>query len=343
METYILDDDEVGRRFVAALLAKQAQGVQVNLIRDSAGAISTPIALFDQLKKAGVQVLEFNPLNPLNPLKSRKAWELNQRDHRKLLIVDGSIAFLGGINISSVYSGGSSRRHSADNPAWRDTDVQLQGPVVGELQKLFLASWASQRGPALPQRAWFPPPVSGGHLVVRAIGSMPEERFSQIYATLLSAIEGAQTSVQITIAYFVPDPQLLAALEAATARGVAVTLILPSQTDSWLVFHAGRSSYDRLLRAGVAIYERQGVVLHSKTMLIDGVWATVGSTNLDFRSFLHNHELNVVVLGREFGQRLQVVIDADLAASKRITLQAWRRRGPVRVKEWFARWWEYWL
>jgi len=181
-------------------------------------------------------------------------------------------------------------------------------------------------------------------LVVRAIGSTPEEPFSQIYATLLSAIASAQTSVQVTIAYFVPDPQLLAALVAAATRGVAVTLILPSQTDSWLVFHAGRAFYETLLSAGVQIHERQGVVLHSKTALIDGVWATVGSTNLDWRSFLHNHELNVVVLGQEFGQQLQVLIDKDLVESKQITLQAWRQRSPVsRVKEWFARWWEYWL
>ncbi|MDP1535114.1 MAG: phospholipase D-like domain-containing protein, partial [Rubrivivax sp.] len=143
---------------------------------------------------------------------------------------------------------------------------------------------------------------------------------------------------------FVPDPQLLDALEAAAGRGVDVTLILPSQTDSWLVFHAGRNYYDRLLRAGVNIHERQGVILHSKTALIDGVWATVGSTNLDWRSFLHNYELNAVVLGPDFGQQVKAMFDKDLAASETITLEQWQRR-PVdmRVKEWFARIWEYWL
>ena len=319
METYILDDDEVGRHFAQALIDKQRQGVQV---------------------------LEFNPVNPL---QARKDWALNQRDHRKLLIVDGRIAFLGGINISSVYSGGSFNNKRSAAPAdgrlaWRDTDLRLQGPVVAEFQKLFIDAWASQKGAALAPRNYFPKPVSAGRLVVRAIGSSPDEPFSQIYATLLSAIGSAETSVYLTNAYFAPDPQLLAALEAAVQRGVDVTLILPAQTDSWLVFHAGRGYYERLLRAGVKIFERRGVILHSKTALIDGVWATVGSTNLDWRSFLHNHELNAVVLGAPFGLQMKAMFDADLAASDAITLAQWQRRPfDLRLKEWLARAWEYWL
>ena len=152
--------------------------------------------------------------------------------------------------------------------------------------------------------------------MVRAIGSSPEEPYSLIYATLLSAIASAESSILLTNAYFVPDPQLLEALEAAAARGVDVRLILPSQTDSWLVFHAGRRHYGRLLRAGVKIYERRNVILHAKTALIDGVWATVGSTNLDWRSFLHNHELNAVVLGADFGQQVQAMFDQDQAGSQ---------------------------
>lgn len=345
LETYILDDDEVGQRFAQALITKQGQGVQVNLIRDSVGTLGTPPAFFQQLTDSGVKVLEFNPINPL---VSRKEWTLNQRDHRKLLIVDGRTAFLGGINISSVYSGGSFSHRSRQRPdggaAWRDTDLQLQGPVVAELQKLFLATWESQKGEPLPEKNYFPPPKHAGQHVVRAIGSSPDEPYSLIYATLLSAIASAEVSVNITNAYFAPDPQLLDALEAAARRGVGVTLILPSQTDSWLVFHAGRNYYDRLLRAGVKIHERQGVILHSKTALIDGVWATVGSTNLDWRSFLHNYELNAVVLGPEFGKQVQTMFDKDLAASDAITLARWQRRAlDLRLKEWFARVWEYWL
>ena len=365
METYILDDDDVGRRFAQALIAKQRQGVQVNLIRDSVGTVGTPAAFFERLAVNGIRVLEFNPLNPLT---AQKDWELNQRDHRKLLIVDGRIAFLGGINISSVYSGGSSKAAArtpterapvraaggapdggpAGGPegalAWRDTDLQLQGPVVAELQKLFLATWTAQKGAPLAAKNYFPRLENVGKQVVRAIGSSPDEPYSLIYATLLSAIASAETSVSITNAYFAPDPQLLAVLAAAAERGVDVKLILPNQTDSWLVFHAGRGYYDRLLRSGVKIYERRDVILHSKTALIDGVWATVGSTNLDWRSFLHNHELNAVVLGAEFGAQVQAMFEKDLAASEAITLEQWRRRAlTLRMKELFARAWEYWL
>ena len=344
METYILDDDEVGRQFAQALMRKQQEGVQVNLMHDSVGTLNTPKAFFDQLTASGVQVLEFNPVNPL---EAKKGWELNQRDHRKLLIVDGATAFLGGINISGVYSSGSSivthAGHSGD-PKWRDTDIQIDGPVVADFQRLFLSSWAAQGGKPLVSRDYLPTLKPVGDQVVRAIGSSPDDDFSQIYGTLLSAIHSAESSVQITNAYFVPDPQLLDALTAAAQRGVEVSLILPSQTDSWLVFHAGRAHYSRLLRAGVKIHERRGVILHSKTALIDGVWATVGSTNLDWRSFLHNHELNAVILGAEFGRQLQAMFDQDLAESDIVTLEQWERRAiDLRLKEGFARAWEYWL
>ena len=345
METYILDDDEVGQRFVQLLIDKQKQGVQVNLIRDSVGTLLTPPALFQRMADSGIQLVEFNPVNPL---LAKKGWQLNQRDHRKLLITDGRTVFLGGINISSVYSGGSFSKSSRQRPdgalAWRDTDLQLKGPVVAEFQKMFLGTWEKQKGPPLAARNYFPPPERVGNVVVRAIGSTPDEPFSQIYATLLSAIGSAETSVHVTNAYFAPDPQLLASLSAAAARGVDVKLILPSQTDSWLVFHAGRGYYDQLLRGGVKIYERRGVVLHSKTALIDGVWSTVGSTNLDWRSFLHNDEVNAVVLGPDFGRQVQAMFDRDLAASDAVTLVQWQQRSlDLRFKEWFAKVWEYWL
>lgn len=346
METYILDDDEVGQRFAQALIDKQQQGVQVNLIHDSAGTFGTPAAFFQKMIDSGINVLEFNPINPL---LARKVWELNQRDHRKLLIVDGRTAFLGGINISSVYSGGSFGRgsrgaRSKDDPEWRDTDLQITGPVVADFQKLFIATWEGQKGDTLAPRDYFPPLEVAGKQVVRAIGSSPDDPYSLIYATLLSAIGSAETSVYLTNAYFAPDPQLLAALKAAAQRGVDVTLILPSKTDSWLIFHLGRGYYDELLDSGVKIYERHSVILHSKTALIDGVWATVGSTNLDWRSFLHNRELNAVVLGPAFGSQVQAMFTKDLAASDEITLAKWRHR-PLnsRIKESFARIWKYWL
>ncbi len=344
METYILDDDTVGREFAQALMRKQRAGVQVNLIHDSVGTLGTPKQFFEALSASGVQIREFNPVNPL---VAGTNWELNQRDHRKLLIVDGRTAFLGGINISAVYSGGSSikgRSGLPGDPRWRDTDLQIDGPVVADFQRLFIESWQSQKGGPMAARNYFPMLAPVGDQVVRAIGSSPDESYSRIYGTLLSAIHSAETSVQLTNAYFVPDPQLLEALEQAARRGVHVELVLPSKTDSWLVFHAGRRHYARLLRAGVKIYERRGVILHSKTALIDGVWATVGSTNLDWRSFLHNHELNAVVLGVAFGREVQVLFEQDRAQSDEMTLGPWARRGlDQRLQELFARAWEYWL
>jgi cardiolipin synthase len=346
METYILEDDEVGQRFAAALIAKQRQGVTVNLIHDSVGTLTTPKEFFKTLTDAGINVLEFNPVNPLT---AKAGWQVNQRDHRKLLVVDGQTAFLGGINISSVYSGGSfSPGSKNDRPGnkqpWRDTHLQIDGPVVAELQKLFIATWEKQKGKPLAARAYFPTLRRQGNEVVHALGGSPDEPYSVIYATLISAIDSAETEVLLTNAYFVPDPQLIASLKGAVARGVDVKIVLPGATDSALVFHAGRSNYDDLLAGGVKIYERQNALLHAKTALVDGVWSTVGSTNLDWRSFLHNQEVNAVVLGKEFGQRMRAAFEADLAASKQITLEEWRRRSPIeRAKETFGRLWQYWL
>jgi cardiolipin synthase len=351
LETYIIDDDDVGKQFADALIARQQKGVQVHLIHDSVGTLRTPDEFFKRLTDAGIKVLEFNPVNPAQARD--REWELNQRDHRKLLIVDGRIAFLGGINISGVYSsgsfasggsGGKPDEKTGEATPWRDTHIQLEGPVVAEFQKMFIETWREQKGEPLVGRNYYPTPERLGRDVVRALASSPKDNYSAIYATLLSAIGSAETSVYLTNAYFAPDPQLLTALEDAARRGVDVKLILPSKTDSWLIFHAGRNYYHRLLKAGVKIYERQGVILHTKAGSVDGVWSTVGSTNLDWRSFLHNYELNAVVLGAEFGAQLQRMFDADLAASRQVTLAEWKRRSlTLRVQELFARAWEYWL
>jgi cardiolipin synthase len=345
LETYIFEDDEVGRKFADALLAKQAAGVQVHLIYDSVGSIKTPREFFERLRQGGVRVLEFNPVNPLT---AKKGWQINNRDHRKLLVADGRIAFVGGINISDVYSSGSSATRSqgpdAKRTNWRDTHVSIEGPVVAEFQKLFIETWERGKGDPMPGRNYFPPLKAVGKDIVRAVGSIADETSSPIYATFVSAVDSAQDHVHITVAYFIPDPQSLEALKDAAQRGVDVKIILPSHTDFWAVFHAGRSFYDELLGAGVRIYERRGALLHSKSVLVDGVWSTVGSSNWDPRSFLHNNELNAVVLGREFAREMRAMFDKDLANSDRIELEQWRRRSLVdRAKETFARMWEYWL
>jgi cardiolipin synthase len=215
---------------------------------------------------------------------------------------------------------------------------------VAALQKLFIETWQEQKGPALAARDYFPEISRQGNEVVRVIGSNPDEPFSLIYVTLISAINSAETAILLTNAYFIPDPQLVQALIRAVARGVDVKMIVPSVSDSALVFNAGRAHYDELLRGGVKLYERREALLHAKTVLIDGVWSTVGSTNLDWRSFLHNQEVTAVILGAEFGAKMQAAFERDLAASDEITLQAWERRPlSTRAKEWFGRLWEYWL
>lgn len=342
LESYIIDDDEIGRQFADLLLAQQARGVQVNLIYDSVGGFNTPKAFYERLAQGGIKILEFNPINPL---AAKTPWRLNNRDHRKLLLVDGRTAFLGGINISSVYSSGSIVRRAGkaegSTVAWRDTHLQIEGPVVDEFQKLFLQTWEKQRGQPLAAKEYFPTLKAQGKDIVRAIGSTPDDPYSLIYLTLISAIGNAEKQVYLTNAYFVPDPQLLKSLTDAAARGVDVKLILPSHSDSEMVFHAGRSQYSSLLEGGVKIFERGGALLHSKTAVIDGVWSTVGSTNLDWRSFLDNDEVNAVILGREFAQQMQAMFAKDLEASQAIDLEEWARRPlQFRVKEWLARVWE---
>jgi cardiolipin synthase len=366
VEFYIIEDDDMGRRFSEALLRKSAEGVAVNLMYDSVGSSQAPAEFFARLREGGVNVLEYNPVNPL---KARGAWRVNNRDHRKLVIVDGRVAFTGGINISDVYSSGSSpgggrsasrgfgsgvslgsgvssgsASRARRSVGWRDTNVRIEGPAVEQLQRLFLETWAAQGGPPLAEREWFPAMKPQGPHPVRIVDSGPGDEVPAIYVALLSAMAASEKSIHVTMAYFVPDSQTIDALKSAAARGVDVTLVLPSYTDFWAVFHAGRSHYADLLQAGVKIYERQEALLHAKTIVIDGVWSTVGSSNLDWRSFLHNAELNAVILGRDFGQQMEAMFQDDLRGSIRIDLDTWQRRPlDVRMKEWMGRAWEYWL
>jgi cardiolipin synthase A/B len=350
LETYIFNDDKIGKQFSDLLLERQASGVQVNVIHDSFGGIMTPTAFFDRLREGGVNVLEFNPMNPMSGNKS--SWQPNNRDHRRQLIIDGRIAFTGGVNISNTYSStplgmhvGKKRKKIPDfTDGWRDTHIQIEGPVVAEFQKLFMDTWARQKGGPLAAKNYFPELKAQGNEIVRAIGSTPDDPHSLIYLTLISAITHAERKVHLTIAYFAPDPQLLKALNDAAQRGVEVTLILPSYSDSWPIFHLGRSYYTKLLRGGVKIHERNGALMHAKTMSIDDVWSTIGSTNLDWRSFLHNDEINAVILGREFAQQMNKMFAEDLAESQEILITNWRKRPWLnRLKERVARLGAYWL
>lgn len=340
LESYCIEDDEVGRAFATLLLEKCAAGVEVNVIYDSAGAFLTPTDFFDRLRDAGARVVEFNPLNPLTA--GKRDWRLKLRDHRKLLIVDGVIAFVGGINISEVYSSGSfmhRRRPSARPSGWRDTHLEIEGPAVAEFQRLFLDTWRRQDGPPLATAQYFPELQPAGEGVVRAIGSIGgAEGASEIFKALLDTMREATSHIYLTVAYFAPDRPLLDTLKGAAARGVDVRMIMPSATDSWAVFHVGRSYFETLLEAGVRIFERRGSVMHAKTAVIDGVWSTIGSTNLDWLSLYYNDELNAVILSADFAAEMERMFADDLAHSDEVKLRHWRRRPlPARVLEWSAR------
>ncbi|HKY01166.1 MAG TPA: phospholipase D-like domain-containing protein [Burkholderiales bacterium] len=340
LQSYILADDETGVRLRDILVRKRAQGVIVNVLYDSVGSMDTAKEYFQGLRDAGIATCEFNPVNPA---KAKGDWRINSRNHRKILVVDGRVAFTGGINISGVYSAGSagSRRKSAEE-GWRDTHIQVAGPIVMDAQQLFLDDWARYCNP-VAVGTYYPKPKRFGSQIIRLTAGVPGQG-NEIYAALLSAIEHAERSVHLTYGYFVPDPRTVEALKNAAQRGVDVTLMLPGLSDFWAPLYAGRSYYDDLLEAGITIYERPDALLHAKTAVIDSAWSSVGSTNLDWRSLVHNYEADIVVYGDEFGARMEDLFASDVRVSQRITLEAWRDRGVgSRFKEWFARRWGYLL
>jgi cardiolipin synthase len=336
METFVFENDEMGRKLADILQQKQSEGVQVNLIYDSVGSSSTPRSFFKSLQDGGIQVLEFNPVNPL---KARGRWRLTKRDHRKILIVDGKEAITGGVNISKVYSAGLSvsKQEKGEKIPWRDTDVDIEGPAVAELQKLFLDAWQRQKGPKLPERNYFPVLKEVGSDLVQVVGSTSGEMNRITFIMYVSAISFAENSVHLTNAYFAPDGQTVKSITAAARRGVDVKMILPKITDHWLALSAGQYYYSDLLKSGVKLYLRRNAMLHAKTAVIDGVWSTVGSTNMDFWSFLKNDEVNAVILSRPFAVEMEKMFSRDLNESDRVQWEEWRKRPLLpRIKEWIA-------
>jgi len=343
LETYIFDQDAVGLAFADLLMARQRAGIQVHVIYDAVGTIGTPQAFFDRMRDAGIHLVAFNPVNPL---QSQSAWSPNHRDHRKILVVDGLIGFTGGVNISSTYANSSLFRSKGRiNTAigWRDTHLRIEGPAVAALQWEFLGSWGRQRAIPLSDSNFFPPQPTAGDQLVRVLASAPDGD-QDIYAAYVLAIESAEKSVHMTCAYFVPDVQILRALQAAARRGVDVKIILPGVMESGLVYYAGRSFYAEMLSSGIKVYQLQIAVLHAKTAVVDGLWSTVGSTNIDMRSFLHNYELNAVVMDKAFGDAMESAFEEDLHQSVEMTAPQWEQRPLTdHLKEWVARRLEFWL
>ena len=343
LEFYTFEDVESGGEHLGALLvAKRAQGVAVNILYDSYGSVDTPPEFLKSLRAAGCLVLQYNPIDPLH---SRGAYLPNDRDHRKLLIVDGLTAFVGGVNLYTGYQG---HPHSElvgsggdTGVFWHDTDLEIEGPAVAALQQLFVQHWADQGGPPLDQSTFFPPLRREGNEVLHVLGSTPSQPVPAYYATILSAITNAEQRIWLTTAYFVPTEDELDDLKSAARRGVDVRLMLPSRSDSPSAFDVGRSHYDDLLEAGVKLYEIQNEVLHSKTATIDSVWSVIGSSNFDHRSVLFNDEVDVVVLGRATAAQLEAEFQADEAKSRMIDATTWSHRPfEERIRELFARLWQ---
>lgn len=358
LESYIIEDAAVAQRLADLLIQRQQQGVQVAVIYDAIGSLSTQDAYFDRMRQSGVAICAFSPVNPL---KSRRYQDITQRDHRKILVVDNTVGFTGGINISAVYSsgsgsfGGSKGRSKANDTqtegkdgkevkarGWRDTMIQVRGPAVQALHGLVLQTWQTQACGGTLQ-ALPAPGTAAGQQLMRIIPSTPQDKENRIYTLLIGSIRAAQKSVYLTMAYFAPGDDMVQALAAAAQRGVDVQLILPSRSDFSPVMHAGRSHYERLLKAGVQIHELKDAVLHAKTAVIDGVVSTVGSSNMDWRSFVHNNEVNAVVLGEDFGTAMTRMFEKDRDASHQIDLASWQHRPMLqRGKEYFYSLLEHW-
>jgi cardiolipin synthase len=343
LETYVLADDAIGKQLADLMLERRAAGVEVKLIYDSIGSIRSSYEFFDGLRKGGVRVHEFHPVNPTKDLRF---WRFTQRDHRKLLIVDGKVAFTGGINISDVYSSGSSsgrpEKHATES-RWRDTHVRIEGPAVAEFQKLFLRIWAEEEENGLAEHN-FPPLQNVGHELVRVVASTGGEDEYSIYKAYLAAISLARERIWVTQAYFTPNDEFIDALKDAARRRVDVRILLPGFSDHKMVLYASRAHYTELLKAGIKLYERKDRLLHAKTAVIDGLWSTVGSSNLDYFSFLRNNEANAVILGQNFGRQMEDLFQSDLTHAQSIDLEKWKKRPPwERLREKFSVLFKYWF
>ncbi len=331
LEYYTFEDVHFGGDSVGdALVRKLREGVAVNVIYDAYGSLPTKPEFLDRLRQAGAKLLEFHPLDPAAALELKSP---NDRDHRKIMVIDGQVAFIGGVNLDRLYENpwnpAAANAGDTDKAYWRDTDARIEGPAAAELRRLFMATWVHENGPALtgdpngPVQAATPEPDGQ---FVRIIGSAPGQDRPLYYVAFLDAIHAARRSISLSTGYFVPTHQEREELQKAAHRGVRVRLILPSVSDSPTSLAAGHAAYDDLLQAGVQIFELHGEVLHSKLAAVDGVWTLIGSSNLDRRSVAFNNEVDAVVLGQTTTADVEALFDRDAANSTAITLEQWRHR-----------------
>jgi cardiolipin synthase A/B len=315
-ETYIYWQGEIAREFSAALTERAKAGVKVHVLLDWLGSKKMDVALIERMKDAGVEVEHYHPLRWFNLDR------INNRTHRKLLVVDGRIGFTGGVGIADEWSG------KGDSPGhWRDTHYRIEGPVVADVQAAFMDNWLKTRSQVLHGEDYFPPLEEVGTVAAQMFKSSPREGGESVRLMYLLAIASAQKIIQIGNPYFVPDDLSIETLIAARRRGVKIELVLMGrETDTEFTRKASRSRWGRLLAAGVEIYEFQPTLYHNKLMVVDDCLVSVGSTNFDNRSFRLNDEANLNVLDTAFAQEQVGQFRRDKARSRQITLEAWHKR-----------------
>ncbi|HUP48684.1 MAG TPA: cardiolipin synthase [Thermoanaerobaculia bacterium] len=327
LEFYIFWDGEIAREFAEALAERARAGVQVKVILDAVGSAGMSPTLIEFMRRNGID------LEWYHPLRWYTLSRVNHRTHRKLLIVDGEIGFSGGVGIADKWLGDAD---ATDH--WRETVVRVEGPVVTQMQCAFMDNWIKSRGELLAGLDYFPTIEPRGAHLTQVSKSSPSEGSSTVKLLYIISIVSARRSIYISNAYFVPDPDTRRALEGAVRRGVDVRVIVPGQyVDVPIVRQASRWLYEGMLRRGIRIFEYEPTMMHAKTMVVDGLWSTVGSSNFDDRSFRLNDEVNVNIYDAGIAGRMEQMFLEDLDRSREITLPKWFRR-PLfdRLKENFA-------
>jgi len=315
-ETYIYWSGDIGREFTQALADRARSGVKVHVLLDWVGSAKMDDALLETMRSAGVQIHKFHP-----PHWSHLG-RLNNRTHRKLLVVDGRIGFTGGVGIAPLWTG------AAQDPGhWRDTHFQVEGPVVAQIQAVFLDNWIKVSGEVLHGPAYFPPLAAAGNGLAQVFSSSPSGGSESMQLMYLLAITAASRSIDLSAAYFVPDELASKALVAAMKRGVKLRIIVPGpHIDSETVRRASRARWEPLLAAGALIAEYQPTMYHCKVMIVDGLLVSVGSTNFDNRSFRLNDEATLNIVDAEFAAQQTRIFDDDLRLSRPVSLADWRER-----------------
>lgn len=316
LEYYTIRDDETGRRFRQALLAKAAEGVQIRLIYDGVGSYETGGAYFAELEAAGVRTCCFLP-----PRIAFFEKRMNYRNHRKIVVIDGTVGFLGGINIGNEYIGGDPKLGF-----WRDTHLRLYGDAVYSLQDVFSRDWWFAAREKLAVPGLYPRHTCAGREQVQILTSGPDSSSDALLEVFFNAIAVAKSRIYIVTPYFIPDASLMMGLKTAAVSGVDVRLILPQVSDSRLVMNASLSYAEELLDAGVRIFRYQKGFIHSKTLIIDRLLASIGTANMDMRSFFSNFELTALLFNKEAMDRMERDFVQDMQDSKELQLFSFKRR-----------------